>query len=60
MSNILAYRILGNNELTLNQLLKYIIEEAGEGVILRKCTSLYEHGRSADLLKLKVSCINVY
>lgn len=31
-----------------------IIENDGEGVILRLCGSNYEHGRNASLIKLKV------
>ena len=69
---MLAYRILcdnidhdGNHQpqhqhSTLNKLLEYIITEAGEGVVLRRHASLYQHGRSSDLLKLKVSSNVVY
>ena len=32
-----------------------IIDDEGEGVILRRCGSLYLHGRSRALIKLKVS-----
>jgi ATP-dependent DNA ligase len=32
-----------------------IIEAGGEGVILQKVGSLYEQGRSSDLLKIKVN-----
>jgi ATP-dependent DNA ligase len=32
-----------------------IIENSGEGVIIRKLHSHYENGRSAHLLKIKVS-----
>ena len=31
-----------------------IIEDGGEGVILRKVGSFYEHGRTSSLIKLKV------
>lgn len=31
-----------------------VIDDEGEGVILRKPASLYEHGRNESLLKLKV------
>lgn len=40
-----------------NNLMKYakeIIEHGGEGVILRKPKSLYEHGRTNSLIKFKV------
>jgi hypothetical protein len=32
-----------------------ILEDGGEGVILRKVGSKYEHGRTSALIKLKVS-----
>ena len=31
------------------------IESRGEGIIIRKVNSLYEHGRSFSLLKIKVN-----
>ena len=36
-----------------------ILSEGGEGVILRKPKSLYENGKSENLLKYKVCCIIV-
>lgn len=38
----------------LSQLVQGVIEEGGEGVILRKANSLYTPGRSRSLVKLKV------
>jgi ATP-dependent DNA ligase len=38
-------------------MVKTILDNAGEGVILRKMGSRYEHGRSTSLLKFKVSNI---
>ena len=37
---------------------RQIISENGEGVILRRPNSLYESGRSASLIKIKV-CVRV-
>lgn len=34
--------------------LKQVLEDGGEGVVLRKPGSVYEHGRSSSLLKIKV------
>lgn len=34
-----------------------IVAAGGEGVILRKCKSVYQSGRSMDVLKFKVSVI---
>lgn len=38
----------------VKEIVKGIIEEGGEGVILQKMKSLYEHGRTSSLIKLKV------
>lgn len=35
-------------------ILKKIVENNGEGIVLRKPNSLYFHGRSPALVKLKV------
>jgi ATP-dependent DNA ligase len=37
-----------------------VIEDEGEGVIMRKVGSMYEHGRSPNLIKLKVSFIILF
>lgn len=34
--------------------LQSLLKEGGEGIVLRKPSSLYEHGRSPSLFKLKV------
>ena len=39
----------------MDKLLEFIAQNAGEGVILRKPSSVYEHGRSSSLVKVKVS-----
>jgi len=39
----------------LQQFLQGIIEQGGEGIILRNPSSLYEHGRSRAFLKLKTT-----
>jgi ATP-dependent DNA ligase len=38
----------------LNHFLAVILGDHGEGVVLRKGTSLYVNGRSDDFIKLKV------
>lgn len=38
----------------LSKTLRQIIGDGGEGVILRRPKSLYEHGRTPNLMKLKV------
>lgn len=45
----------------MNRYLNSIISSRGEGIILRKPCSLYEHGKSQFLLKIKVfiSCVLV-
>jgi ATP-dependent DNA ligase len=40
-------------------MLENITTNGGEGVILRKKGSLYEHGRSPSLLKFKVSTLSL-
>ena len=37
------------------RMVKGAIESRGEGIIMRKVNSLYEHGRSFSLLKIKVN-----
>lgn len=49
-----ASRALCTNQIHLTKALQQIINDEGEGVILRKPNSEYEHGRSTALLKLKV------
>eukprot|EP00026_Physarum_polycephalum_P001573 Phypoly_transcript_01575.p1 GENE.Phypoly_transcript_01575~~Phypoly_transcript_01575.p1 ORF type:complete len:894 (+),score=113.77 Phypoly_transcript_01575:551-3232(+) len=50
---IVATRLAVENHLDLEDIVKCIIEEGGEGVILRKIGSIYEHGRTSALLKIK-------
>jgi hypothetical protein len=38
----------------MNKMVQGIIDEGGEGAILRKVCSYYDRGRSPDLIKLKV------
>lgn len=38
--------------------MEIIINEKGEGMVLRKPEGLYEHGRSKNTVKLKVIIIN--
>lgn len=35
-------------------LVYHVVAEDGEGIIMRKCRSLYEPGKSSSLLKVKV------
>jgi ATP dependent DNA ligase domain len=51
---IVASRVVCNNKEHLNNALMNLIDGGGEGVILRKPQSIYYHGRSTDLIKLKV------
>lgn len=51
---MIAPRVECKNNKHVNLQLKNIIQDGGEGVILRKKGSLYEHGRTTNLLKLKV------
>lgn len=46
--------MLGKSDKHLIFIKESIIEHGGEGVILRKVNSLYESGKSSELLKLKV------
>ena len=39
---------------TLNDLLEKIISDSGEGIILRMPKSIYQHGRSNLIWKVKV------
>ena len=39
----------------LDEMVKEVIEEEGEGIIAQRTASPYEHGRTAALIKLKVS-----
>ena len=50
----LAPRVSVINRKHIKKYSKQILDNAGEGVILRNASSLYERGRSDDLIKLKV------
>eukprot|EP00026_Physarum_polycephalum_P000469 Phypoly_transcript_00470.p1 GENE.Phypoly_transcript_00470~~Phypoly_transcript_00470.p1 ORF type:complete len:781 (-),score=102.87 Phypoly_transcript_00470:244-2586(-) len=52
---ILSPRILLRDHSLIQYFSKIILENGGEGIILRKCASLYEHGRSPSLIKLKAT-----
>eukprot|EP00026_Physarum_polycephalum_P002518 Phypoly_transcript_02525.p1 GENE.Phypoly_transcript_02525~~Phypoly_transcript_02525.p1 ORF type:complete len:833 (+),score=92.99 Phypoly_transcript_02525:54-2552(+) len=51
----LAMRMLILDHKHLMAALKQVLEEGGEGLVLRKPNSIYEPGRSPSLLKLKAS-----
>lgn len=38
----------------LDKIIPEIIDNEGEGIVLRRKNSLYEHGRTPSLVKLKV------
>ena len=50
----MAPRVLGQDDEHLKFVLQSVIDDGGEGAILRKVGSLFEHGRSTSLIKLKV------
>eukprot|EP00026_Physarum_polycephalum_P000635 Phypoly_transcript_00636.p1 GENE.Phypoly_transcript_00636~~Phypoly_transcript_00636.p1 ORF type:complete len:901 (-),score=99.66 Phypoly_transcript_00636:59-2761(-) len=52
---IVAPRILCKNRLFPRRAVRSIIRDGGEGVIMRKVGSLYEHGRNNSLVKLKMA-----
>ena len=53
---MVASRFLLHSHSTTSPLfVSMIIEDGGEGVIMRRVGSLYEPGRSPSLIKLKVS-----
>jgi hypothetical protein len=52
--NIVVSRVLCTSKKQLIKSLRIILDEGGEGVILRRPGSKYEHGRSNHLFKLKV------
>lgn len=47
-------RVRLKNDKQVNYFLQNIINDGGEGVVVRKVNSIYEHGRTPSLLKLKV------
>jgi ATP-dependent DNA ligase len=42
------------NSSHLYEMVKEVIEEEGEGLIVQRAASEYEHGRTLSLIKLKV------
>ena len=50
----LAPRVSVINRKHIKKYSKQILDDAGEGVILRNASSLYERGRSSNLIKFKV------
>lgn len=50
-----APRILCHYKQQLIAAMQEIIDHGGEGVVLRRVLSVYQHGRSTDLVKLKVT-----
>eukprot|EP00026_Physarum_polycephalum_P004297 Phypoly_transcript_04315.p1 GENE.Phypoly_transcript_04315~~Phypoly_transcript_04315.p1 ORF type:complete len:712 (-),score=56.46 Phypoly_transcript_04315:8-2143(-) len=52
---IVASRFLVGRQSPFRYFIQLITENGGEGIILRKRESLYEHGRSLSLLKVKNS-----
>lgn len=52
--NIAASRLRCGRKQQLTAFVKTIIDDDGEGVIMRKPDSLYENGRSKSVIKLKV------
>lgn len=49
-----AMRLLCNSNEISDLILDNVVEHEGEGIILRKLGSIYEHGRSTSLVKIKV------
>ena len=53
----IAPRTMVKGEPHLKFMLHSILEDAGEGIIARKVGSVYEHGRTSSLIKLKVDFV---
>lgn len=52
--NKVTSRIFVTDSRKLLHVVENIISNEGEGIVLRRPTSLYHHGRSLDILKIKV------
>jgi hypothetical protein len=52
---IIVLRVQCCDNSHVNEMIEAILDDGGEGVIMRKMGSQYEHGRTTALLKLKVS-----
>jgi hypothetical protein len=55
VSRLLSEDSVAYSDVAYSDLARLIIDDGGEGIILRKVHSLYEQGRSISLFKLKVS-----
>jgi DNA ligase-1 len=53
--SMVVSRVKCTNLAHVSKAVQSIIDEEGEGIILRKCNSVYEHGRSHNLIKLKAA-----
>lgn len=60
LENVNAMRLLHNKARNTAYFTQHILGDGGEGVILRKPRSVYESGRSSNLLKLKVRIYIAY
>lgn len=49
-----APRVSGVGKRQISKLILEIINDGGEGIMMRRPASLYEHGRSTSLIKYKV------
>lgn len=54
VKEILAPRMKCKKGTHLREMMEGIVEGGGEGIMLRKIASFYEHGKSQSLLKIKV------
>lgn len=52
--NLTAFRLSCGQKQQLMRFVQAIIDDGGEGIIMRKLDSLYEQGRSKSVIKLKV------
>eukprot|EP00026_Physarum_polycephalum_P001094 Phypoly_transcript_01095.p1 GENE.Phypoly_transcript_01095~~Phypoly_transcript_01095.p1 ORF type:complete len:1190 (+),score=164.67 Phypoly_transcript_01095:101-3670(+) len=50
---IVSPRVICESKFHVSKALQHILQDGGEGVILRKTNSLLEHGRSGALIKIK-------
>jgi hypothetical protein len=55
---IVTPRVICANKLHVSNIIQCILSDTGEGVILRKSNSIYENGRSTNLLKIKVCLLS--
>ena len=57
---VVASRFSREDYWSHTELVQAIVEDGGEGIIMRKARSLYEQGRSTSLFKLKASYFLIY